>query len=139
MERRATLLLRACCWFGAAFDAVMLIPMLWPSAGARVFGIVNFQPGPDYRFAMFIAASLMLGWTVLLLWASRRPLERKGIVLITVVPVIAGLAAAGAFAVASGLIPAARMAPTWIIQTALAATFLHAYVVAKKIERDTRR
>ncbi len=107
----------------AIHDAVMLIPMLWPPVGARLFGIANFQPDTDYRFAMFIAASLMLGWTV----------------LITIVPVIAGLAAAGAFAVASGLIPAARMAPTWIMQAALAATFLHAYVVAKKIERHRRR
>lgn len=131
-------MLRLCCLFGAAFDAVMLIPMLWPSVGARVFGIANFQPGVDYRFAMYIGASLMLGWTVLLLWASRKPLERRAIVLITVVPVIAGLAAAGVFAVAAGLIPVARMAPTWIIQGALATTFLHAYVVAQKIERDRR-
>ncbi|HYM61130.1 MAG TPA: hypothetical protein VEZ11_09585 [Thermoanaerobaculia bacterium] len=131
MKPKALVLVRACCWLGAAFDAAMVVPMLVPPVGARVFGIENFHPGADYRFAMLLASALMLGWTALLLWASRKPLERKAVLLLTVVPVIAGLAAAGVFAVAQGLITAGRMAPTWIIQAALAATFTYAYSISK--------
>jgi len=42
---------------------------------------------------MRTGAPLMAGWTVLLLWADRQPLERRGVLPITVLPVIAGLMA----------------------------------------------
>ena len=38
----------------------------------------NFAPGADYRYAMGMGASLMLGWTALLIWADRKPIERRG-------------------------------------------------------------
>jgi hypothetical protein len=124
---RAMLRARACCWIGAAFDAAMVVPMLSPPIAARMFAIEGLHPGVEYRFAMFIGASLMLGWTGLLIWAGMRPLERRGVLLLTVVPVLPGLAAAGGYAVSAGLIAPARMAPTWIIQAALAAAFAWAY------------
>jgi hypothetical protein len=136
MNRRV-LLLRACYWFGAIVDAVAVIPMLFPSAAARVFGIDNFHPGVEYRYAMFLAASLMLGWTALLLWADRRPVERAAVLALTVCPVVLGLAAAGVFAVWEGLITAARMLPTWIVQAALAAGLTYAY--RSRPTKDARR
>jgi hypothetical protein len=112
---------------GAAFDAAMLIPMLSPTVGGRLFGIDNFAPGPDFRYAMGVAAALMAGWTALLLWADRRPLERRGILLLTVCPVLVGLMAAGAYAVAAGLVAPAKMLPVWILQFALATLFVVGY------------
>jgi hypothetical protein len=67
---------------------------------------------------------------VLLLWADRKPLERRGVLPITVL-VIAGLAWAGAYAVGEGLIAPARMAPTWVLQALLAVLFLSSYVRAR--------
>jgi len=32
-----------------------------------------------------------LGWTLLLIWADRKPLERKGIMLLTAFPIITGI------------------------------------------------
>jgi hypothetical protein len=32
----------------------------------------------------------MAGWTILLLWADRAPLERRGVLAITVFPVVVG-------------------------------------------------
>ena len=54
-----------------------------------------------FRYAMGLAAALMFGWTVLLLWGNIKPLERKGILLITIFPVITGLLATGIWASAS--------------------------------------
>ena len=85
--------------------------------------------GNDYRYAMMIGASLMLGWTVLLIWADRKPVERKGVILITVLPVIVGMTLAGIFAVGSGLIKIDKMIPTWVIQTILLVLFLYSYFV----------
>lgn len=83
------------------------------------FGIPNFHPGVEYRYAMSLAASLMLGWTVLLLWAERRPVERRGILLITLFPVLLGLIAAGIYAVVAGMVHLDKMLPTFAMQGAL--------------------
>ena len=40
---------------------------------------------------MGIGGSLMIGWTVLLLWAVRQPIERRFVILITAFPVVFGL------------------------------------------------
>jgi hypothetical protein len=118
--------LRVSYWVGAAFDALTLIPMLFPAVAARVFGLEGFAPGPEYRYAMSLAAALMLGWTVLLMWADRKPLERHGVLPVTVF-VIISLAVAGGYAVNSGVVSWERMLPTWICQAVLATFFAVIY------------
>ncbi|MBI5185616.1 MAG: hypothetical protein HZA01_07810 [Nitrospinae bacterium] len=118
-------LFRISYWMGAVFDALVIIPMLSPEVAGAVFGIPNFNPGNDY--AMRIAASLMAGWTFLLLWADREPLERKGVLLLTVFPVLSGLILAGIFAVQSGLITPGNMLPAWIMQALLLVLFSFSY------------
>lgn len=111
---------------GALVDAVVGVLMLYPSAWSAIYGIADFELGPDFRYAMRLGASLMLGWTVLLLWADRRPVERRGVLLLTVF-VIFGLASAGVYAVTSGLIPLPRMIPAWVVQALLVALFSYSY------------
>lgn len=72
------------------------------------------------------AASLMAAWTVLLLWAYRRPLERRFVAALTVL-VIYGLLATEIAAVLAGGIAASRMIPTWLLQTGLLALFAAGY------------
>lgn len=127
-------LLRISYWLGAIADGFMVVPMLSPRVGGALFGIEDFDPGDEYRYAMMIGASLMLGWTVLLLWADRRPLERKGILLITMFPVIIGLALAGVFAVKVGMIGVERMIPTWVLQTILIVLFSCSYHSATRAQ-----
>ena len=121
--------LRISYWLGAVLDGLMVIPMLCPRIGGIMFGIDNFNPGNDYKYAMMVGASLMLGWTVLLIWADRKPVERKGVIMITVIPVLIGLILAGVFAVSSGLIRIEKMIPTWIIQSILLILFCYSYYV----------
>jgi hypothetical protein len=130
--------LRISCYTGATFDGLTVIPMLSPAIGGALFGIPDFQPGPEYRYAMGIAASLMLGWTALLLWAARSPFRRKGVLILTVFPVIVGLAAAGVYAVSAGVVPASGMAPTWVFQTAIASLFTYSYVQAARARAQGR-
>jgi len=40
---------------------------------------------------MGIGGSLMAGWTLLLLWAVRKPIERRAVILLTAFPVVFGL------------------------------------------------
>jgi hypothetical protein len=117
-------LLRTAFGLGALTDAFALLPMLVPTLARLLWG---FEPTSGaHRFAMGYAASLMLGWTLLLLWAYRRPLERRFVAALTVV-VIYGLVAAEVIAVLAGDIAAWRMLPTWALQAMLLALFASAY------------
>ena len=103
------------------------------SAAVRLrHGLAGVYPGADYRYAMGMGASLMLGWTALLLWADRKPLARKGVLLLTVFPVIAGLAANEAYAIATGFLALSAVLPIWALQAALSALFLVSYWRAGK-------
>lgn len=119
--------LRISYWTGAIADAVAAVIMLFPKLGGAVYGRADFVPGEDYQYAMALGASLMLGWSMLLLWADRKPVERRGVLLLTVFPVIVGLALAGVYAVTANLVPFAKMVPTWVFQTALTLLFLYSY------------
>jgi len=71
---------------------------------------------------MGFGASLMLGWTALLIWAYQKPLERKIVAALTVL-VIWGLVFTEIVAVLSGDIAVWRMLPTWFLQTILLGFF----------------
>ena len=102
--------------FGATFDGLTLIPMLSPAVGGKMLGIADFQPGPDYGYAIGLAAALMAGWTALLVWGALAPIARRAVLLLTAAPVVAGLFAAGLYAVAAGLVPLPFMAPIFAFQ-----------------------
>jgi hypothetical protein len=117
-------LLRFAFLAGAVTDALALVPMLFPPMAKLLWGFDDTSGA--YRFAMGYGASLMLGWTLLLLWAYRRPLERRVVAALTVV-VIYGLVLSEVAAVLSGAIAAWRMVPTWLLQAGLLALFAYAY------------
>ncbi len=108
--------LRLACWIGAIFDGLMIVPMMSPKAMAVLYGVPGFDPGVEYRVAMAIGSSLMAGWTVLLIWAQMKPVERRGVMLMTLFPVLSCLIASCIYGVTSGFVSPGRMAPTWIMQ-----------------------
>ena len=120
-------LLRISYWAGAIVDGVAALAMIFPALGKKMFGLANFNPGTDYSFAMGMSASLMLGWTALLIWADRDPLARKGILFLTIFPVIFGIVIAEIIVVASGLIAVGQMIPLWIMQVSLSILFIFSY------------
>ena len=123
--------LRVSYWIGAIADFVVGIAMLYPRIFTAVYNIENYIPDRAFRSAMFLAAATMFGWTVILLWADRKPVERRGILLITIFPPIIGLAGAGVYAVTSGFITLPKMIPTWIFQLFLIILFSYSYFNSK--------
>ena len=73
----------------------MVLPLLAPSVAATMLGINGFGQS-RLRYVAGLCAALMAGWTVLLVWADRDPIARRGVLLLTVCPVVLGLAAAAA-------------------------------------------
>ena len=122
---------------GALVDALAAIGMASP----RLYGpTLRFdrrfrRGGPEFTYAMRVGAPLMAGWTVLLLWADRRPLERRGVLPITVVPVIAGLMANDALAVRAGKLSGRSVAPVRALQLALAGLFVYSLAQARARQR----
>jgi len=126
--------LRISYWAGAILDALAALSMLSPELFAATSGLQNFHPGLEYRYAMGMGASLMLGWTALLLWADQRPLERKGVLLITLLPVVLGLVLNEIVAVRGGFLSIMMTAPVWLVQAAISGLFVFSYLNARKLQ-----
>lgn len=119
---------------GAAVDALAAVQMLYPPLFGFGMGLSEFDPGHDYQFAMGMGASLMLGWTALLVWADQKPMERMGVLPLTVFPVIVGLAANELWAVLVGFAPIRAILPIWTLQLGLSVLFIWSYWRVRSIQ-----
>jgi len=125
--------LRISYWVGAVVDFAAALMMLIPVLFAFMNQPVNFHPADEFRYAMGMGAPLMLGWTVLLLWADRKPLERKEILLITLL-VVLGEAMTQIWGVVVGFVPLGSLVPTFIMQVVIFSLFLFSYFNARRME-----
>jgi len=132
-KNNAIVWLRVSFWIGAVFDLLDGLAMLFPGLLGVDKVLSIFSPTPASRFAFGMGAPVMLGWTVLLLWADRKPLERKGVLPITLL-VVLGEVANEIVAVQAGSIPVGTLIPTWILQAAVCGLFLFSYLYARRSE-----
>jgi hypothetical protein len=131
MNKNVILWLRISYWAGAVLDLAAGLMMLLPTLFAFMNKPVDFQPGLDFRYAMGMGAALMFGWTILLIWADLKPLERKDILPITLL-VVAGEAATQAWGISSGFVSFEKLMPTFIMQICLVILFLFAWFNARR-------
>jgi hypothetical protein len=116
---------------GAILDLLVGIQMICYDLVDKIYKIKDFNPTGEFKFAIWTGASLMLGWTVLLIWGFLKPFERKGLLLITIFPVITGLIITEIIMVISGYINLNIIIKTWIMQITLIILFLFSYLNAK--------
>lgn len=117
--------LRASYIAGAVADGVIGILMLIPSRMGET----------EFRYPMGLGASLMFGWTAILLWGNIKPLERKGVLLLAIFPVITGLVVTGIWAAASGFFPVKKIIPSSILGVVLIFLFGFSYMKARSAEK----
>jgi drug/metabolite transporter (DMT)-like permease len=122
--------LRISYWVGALADACAAFVMLSQAIFAVGSPLSHYTPEVPYRYAMGLGGSLMVGWTVLLLWADRNPVERRGVLAITCVVVI-GLIVCGLYALHSQFIPLSTMAPVVAFQVLLISIFAYSYWITR--------
>ncbi len=130
--RRITVV-RASYWVCAIFEVMALVPMLSPTLFGDVMGIPDFHPGPAYSYAMGIAAVFTLGWVLLLVWADRSPVERRGVMLLTIAPVFLGNMLCGVYAAWSGFIETTTLVPSWVAQVIIVVLFAWSHHEAGKV------
>ncbi len=126
--RRQEKILQTAFLAGAITDAGAILPMLIPPLAKLLWGFEDVSGA--YKFAMGYGASLMLGWTVLLIWAYQKPMERKAVAALTVL-VICGLVITEMVAVLTGHIAAWRLIPTWFLQAILLVLFAGGFHYSK--------
>jgi len=86
ISNRKVLVLKTVFWVGAIGDGLIAIEWFLISLGLAdlpVHPSFFAGQGQDFKYAMSIAGLFMMGWAFLLYWGSRKPLERKGLLLIT--------------------------------------------------------
>ena len=85
MKINSALILRLMFIFGATVDGAIAVSWFLIASGISIPNILNgyLGVGPDYQLAMYVAAMFMTGWTVLLTWGAIKPVERRGLLLIT--------------------------------------------------------
>ncbi len=70
---------------GAVVDGSIAVSWFLIASGWEIPNILNgyIGTGRDYQLAMYVAAMFMSGWAVLLAWGALKPIERRGLLLIT--------------------------------------------------------
>ena len=70
---------------GVIVDCAIAVSWLLIASGWYIPNILNgyIGIGPDYQIAMYVGAMFMTGWSVLLAWGAVKPIERRGLLLIT--------------------------------------------------------
>ncbi len=111
------------CWIGAVVDAVAALMLMIPELDARITGTALTNSALTYSVPTATAAALMWGWTVLLAWAAFKPLERHGVLVITIFPVLTGLMGYRLYGLISAQVDPARNIPILILQFGLMAIF----------------
>ena len=121
--------LRIAYWVGIIVDAIGAIMMLFPSLYAQ-FSNVSFENDTGFSYAQRNNFPLMIGWTILLLWANHKPLERKGVVFITLL-VIIGYTVFLIYSIASGYTTLQSSISELIREAMMIALFSYSYFNAK--------
>ena len=126
---KRVLLLRISYWVGIIADGFATLRMVFP----------RIDSGSEYRYALGLGASLMFGWTLLLIWADRKPMERKGVLLLTAFPVCTGLLLAEIYAVIGEVITFNKMLPTAIFLIVLIILFSFSFFYARSADNKPFR
>ena len=118
--------LRISYWTGAIVDAYAAFRWMFP----EMFPGSSSDMG--YNLGMKWGVALMLGWTLLLIWADRKPFERKDILLLTVCPVIVGLMITSVATFAAGFGTIRDLILNLSIMTILVILMTFSYLNARK-------
>lgn len=87
-SEHSVLVLKTAFLIGAVADGVIAIEWFLISLGLvdlPVHPSFFVGSGQDFQFVLSTAGLFMMGWAFLLYWGSLRPIERRGILLLTAV------------------------------------------------------
>jgi hypothetical protein len=125
---------RATYWLGAIVDALAAVQLLTPTS-STILGFPGLRAPGVAGLPAITAAILMLGFSVMLIWAHLRTRERRTVLAITLVVVLA-LATGNIVLAATGATPWAALVPTLAIQVVLIVLFALSWNIATRAARE---
>jgi hypothetical protein len=90
-QKLTTFLIKFPYIVGIGADALWAVGLFFPAVYRILVGAPGFSPDFQVSQIMRIGGILMTGWTILLLWALKNPIDRRFIIILTAFPVIFGL------------------------------------------------
>jgi len=119
-------------WLGIGADALWAVGLFFPQVFGILAGNPDFNPDLQVRLIMGVGGSLMSGWTFLLVWAVRKPIERRMIGLITAFPVVFGLFIVTLIGFVNG-----NTGNIWILikTVILFSSMVASYIIASRMEK----
>jgi hypothetical protein len=132
-KKNRLFLIKIAYWLGIVADALWAIGLIFPRVFGSLTGSPDFSPDLQVRSIMGIGASLMTGWTLLLLWAVRKPIERRVVILLTAFPVVFGMFTIALVGFLSG-----NTGNLWILAktTILFISMITSYLLANQMNKE---
>ena len=115
--------LRVSYWAGAIGDFAIAILVLIPER----MGV------PSYVYPMGLMSAVSFSWGCMLIWADREPIERRWVLLPTIL-VGAMLLLAGIYSIYAGVITAKSYLPNFFLFPAVILLWSFSYYKARNIE-----
>ena len=83
--------LKVANWTGVVADFIFgIILMFFPKIVQFIWGIESSIAGASLMWSKYFGL-LVFSWTFILFWANKKPMERRGIILITAWPAVSGI------------------------------------------------
>lgn len=132
-KKQAVFWLKLAFAIGVITDAAAVIPMLSTDVAKLMWGFEDFTD--MYRFAMGIAAVFMTAWTLLLIWAYAKPLERKMVALLTLFVLVFFLVVE-IIGVNNGIVAIDKALPTMSMQILWSILYSFAYLYSRHADGE---
>jgi hypothetical protein len=132
-DQHGILLIKIPYWLGIGADSLWAVALFLPGIFGILTGQSDFNPDLQIKLIMGIGGSLMTGWTLLLLWAVKEPIERRVVILLTAFPVVFGLFVVTLIGFIGG-----NDSSMWILIKTLVLfiSMVTSYILASKISKE---
>jgi hypothetical protein len=107
--------------------------LIFPGLTKHLWGLDQPIQGVDLMWTKYFG-SVAFAWTCLLLWADRKPLERKGVLLLTFFPILIPFIAVEIYAMIQNIAPMLNLGLLIGMQTMLLILFGFSYINSKETE-----
>jgi hypothetical protein len=124
--------LKTAYWTGAIADLIFGIKlMFFPKIVGFIWGLETPIQGTDLMWSKYFGL-MVFSWTFILLFANKKPLERRIVILITAWPVVSGIIGVQIYALVQGLLnPNMMLYLLFSFQVFLVSLFTFSYYYSK--------
>lgn len=127
------LIIKITLWWGIVADLFETIRLILPQFFIKTSS-ATLSLNDDLKFALLYGAPVMLGWTIILFWASQKPIDRRGVFL-CLMPVIISYFIVEIIGIKLEILSLNQNIPTFIFQSILLILTIISYIFARDMSK----